>query len=233
MEPTGGVENNTRQMARVCYRNRTLHQFAAPLHHRTRPGGWQSLSLAMAGYEQSDLTVMSTVQDVEPQTLGKESLLPGGFHPFRPNTHKDFANVETNLARSPTDAVITIRVIKSFTYRTTKNLVLKGVDLTKMTIQELEDKCRSGAWVKPRPAAFFLSCPERTVFKGSSLPGWRVFFSRIFPPSRILRQKSPLCQPSSLSIPPQPSSTRSRFTPARTAQRRRTSSLISTSPSGS
>ncbi|CAO1634533.1 unnamed protein product [Parajaminaea phylloscopi] len=85
---------------------------------------------------------------------GEDGLLPGGFHPFRPVTHDDFTNVETNLARPLTDAVITIRVIKSFAYRTTKSLVLKNIDLTKMTVQELEERCRSDVATLPAFKAF-------------------------------------------------------------------------------
>ncbi|RSH84711.1 uncharacterized protein EHS24_006235 [Apiotrichum porosum] len=41
-----------------------------------------------------------------------------------------------------TSATLTIRIIKSFPFRTTKNLVLKDVDLTTMTVGQLMDKCR-------------------------------------------------------------------------------------------
>lgn len=43
-----------------------------------------------------------------------------------------------------TSATLTIRIIKSFPFRTTKNLVLKDVDLTTMTVGQLMDKCREG-----------------------------------------------------------------------------------------
>ncbi|KAM0753083.1 hypothetical protein T439DRAFT_323700 [Meredithblackwellia eburnea MCA 4105] len=45
----------------------------------------------------------------------------------------------TNTLRPATDAVLTIRVIKSFEFRTTKNLILKHVDLTKTTVGELKE----------------------------------------------------------------------------------------------
>lgn len=81
-------------------------------------------------------------------------LAPGGFHPWKPVVDEDdFSNVETNLARPATDAVITIRIIKSFEYRSMKALVLKHVDLTKMTVSELRDHCqkevRSNPTFKP------------------------------------------------------------------------------------
>ncbi|KAK9470725.1 uncharacterized protein V1510DRAFT_422303 [Dipodascopsis tothii] len=47
----------------------------------------------------------------------------------------------TSTLRPATDAVLTIRVIKSFPYRTVKNMILKDVDLTKTTVAELHDLC--------------------------------------------------------------------------------------------
>lgn len=43
-----------------------------------------------------------------------------------------------------TSATLTIRIIKSFTYRTSKNLVLRDVDLTKTTAGELMEMCKNG-----------------------------------------------------------------------------------------
>lgn len=69
-------------------------------------------------------------------------LLPGGFHPFSPNTDS-YSTTETNLQRPNTDAVLTIRVIKSFQFRSMKALVLK-VDLTKETVKGLRERCVKG-----------------------------------------------------------------------------------------
>ncbi|CBQ68641.1 conserved hypothetical protein [Sporisorium reilianum SRZ2] len=69
------------------------------------------------------------------------TLLPGGFHAFNPQA--DFSdNKETNIARPLTDAVITIRIIKSFEFRSMKAYVLKSIDLTTTTIAQLEQLCR-------------------------------------------------------------------------------------------
>jgi Uncharacterized conserved protein (DUF2340) len=78
-------------------------------------------------------------------------LLPGGFHAFKP-TYGDDSSPVTNTQRPNTDAVITVRVIKSFEYRTMKALVLKSVDLTKMTVEELKERCRAG---KEHTSEFF------------------------------------------------------------------------------
>lgn len=70
-------------------------------------------------------------------------------HPWNPQ--EDFLdNTATNLARPVTDAVITVRVIKSFEYRTMKPLVLQHCDLTKMTVASLEERCKHGGWCAGR-----------------------------------------------------------------------------------
>lgn len=70
------------------------------------------------------------------------TLLPGGFHAFNPQA--DFSdNKETNVARPLTDAVITIRIIKSFEFRSMKAYVIKSLDLTTTTISQLEERCRT------------------------------------------------------------------------------------------
>ncbi|SPO28457.1 related to UPF0538 protein C2C4.04c [Ustilago trichophora] len=69
------------------------------------------------------------------------NLLPGGFHAFNPQA--DFStNTVTNAVRPLTDAVITIRIIKSFEFRSMKAYVIKSIDLTTTTISALEEQCR-------------------------------------------------------------------------------------------
>ncbi|KAF8462902.1 hypothetical protein BDZ91DRAFT_732646 [Kalaharituber pfeilii] len=41
------------------------------------------------------------------------------------------------------DATLTIRVIKSFPYRTAKNLVLHSLDLTRLTVRELKERVKN------------------------------------------------------------------------------------------
>jgi len=48
----------------------------------------------------------------------------------------------TNTLRPLTDCFLTIRIIKSFTFRTTKNLLLPHVDCTTTTVGQLKDLCR-------------------------------------------------------------------------------------------
>lgn len=79
-------------------------------------------------------------------TTTPAGLLPGGFHAFAPQS--DFLdNSETNTTRPATDAVITVRIIKSFEYRSMKPFVIRGIDLTRTTVEMLEDKCRNGTCI--------------------------------------------------------------------------------------
>lgn len=52
----------------------------------------------------------------------------------------------TNTLRPLTDSFLTIRIIKSFQFRTSKNLLLPHVDLVMMTVGELKALVLSGAW---------------------------------------------------------------------------------------
>lgn len=100
---------------------------------------------------------MATEERSEAQQgqVDENGLLPGGFHPFRPVLGtNDFSNVETNHARPLTDAVITVRVIKSFAYRSMKALVLRGIDLTSMTVEELKERCKEEVGKQPAFKAF-------------------------------------------------------------------------------
>lgn len=56
----------------------------------------------------------------------------------------------TNLTNPKTSATLTVRVIKSFEFRTTKNVILKGVDLTTTTVQQLVDMCKQEIATQPK-----------------------------------------------------------------------------------
>ncbi|PWN26077.1 hypothetical protein BDZ90DRAFT_267601 [Jaminaea rosea] len=92
---------------------------------------------------------------------------PGGFHAYKPVLSSDdfLSSTETNLARPLTDATITIRVIKSFPYRSVKNLVLNHIDLTKMTVLELEERCRKDVSTLPAFKAFRTHAPKLDCLK--------------------------------------------------------------------
>ncbi|KAI0350103.1 hypothetical protein OH77DRAFT_1489704 [Trametes cingulata] len=54
----------------------------------------------------------------------------------------DISDVPVNLAVPKTDATLTVRVIKSFEYRTEKSLVLHHVNLETTTVGQLKDAVR-------------------------------------------------------------------------------------------
>ncbi|KAI3610481.1 cytoplasmic protein [Moniliophthora roreri] len=56
--------------------------------------------------------------------------------------YTDFIDEHTNVARPKTNAIITVRIIKSFTYRTEKSLVLHDLNLLTTTVGQLKDIAR-------------------------------------------------------------------------------------------
>lgn len=67
-----------------------------------------------------------------------------GAQETRPDAITSFHEPLSSELRPVTDAVLTIRVIKSFEFRTQKSLVLKGVDLEKETVGSLMARVRQG-----------------------------------------------------------------------------------------
>ncbi|KAF8197365.1 hypothetical protein BJ912DRAFT_953223 [Pholiota molesta] len=55
----------------------------------------------------------------------------------------------TDCARPLTSATLTVRVIKSLSYRTEKSLVLHNVDLTTTTVAQLKDIARQAVATQP------------------------------------------------------------------------------------
>jgi hypothetical protein len=62
---------------------------------------------------------------------------------FRPNPDESSQPLATSL-QPTTNATLTIRIIKSFEYRTQRNLVLKGLDLGELSVGGLIERCREG-----------------------------------------------------------------------------------------
>lgn len=56
----------------------------------------------------------------------------------------DFDDTLTNLARPRTSAIITVRVIKSFEFRTERSLVLRDINLETTTVGGLKEIARNG-----------------------------------------------------------------------------------------
>lgn len=58
---------------------------------------------------------------------------------------EDYAPLSSDIDVYPlSNATLTVRVVKSFEYRTFKGLVLKGVDLNKVTVGELMERVKKG-----------------------------------------------------------------------------------------
>ena len=55
-----------------------------------------------------------------------------------------FDDTLTNRARPRTSAVVTVRVIKSFEFRTERSLVLRDIDLDTTTVGDLKELARNG-----------------------------------------------------------------------------------------
>ena len=77
----------------------------------------------------------------------------------------------SSSTRPLTDATLTVRVIKSFRYRTEKGLVLHHVDLTKTTVDELKEMSRQGV-VKCFRMLFLLTASSSVIL---TEPGWMPF----------------------------------------------------------
>ena len=60
--------------------------------------------------------------------------------------YTDFDDTPTNLAKPRTAATLTLRVIKSFEFRTEKSLVLHDVNLETETVGGLKERARQGVY---------------------------------------------------------------------------------------
>lgn len=76
-----------------------------------------------------------------------------------------------STARPVTDATITVRIIKSFRYRTEKSLVLHHIDLTTTTVGGLKEIARNGALLI-RATNHNLFMPGLAI---SVQPGWKPY----------------------------------------------------------
>lgn len=74
-------------------------------------------------------------------------------HPYAPQA-EFLDRTVTSQARPLTSAVITVRVIKSFEYRTMKALVLRDIDLTTTTPARLIEQCRDTVRTQPTFKAY-------------------------------------------------------------------------------
>lgn len=85
-----------------------------------------------------------------PVPLSLPSLdLPSLSVPVYAPVTDEAAHQPTAQERAPRSAAtLTVRVIKSFEFRTMKALVLRGLDLETVTVGELKGRCREGELVR-------------------------------------------------------------------------------------
>lgn len=81
----------------------------------------------------------------------------------------------TNTLRPLSDCFLTIRIIKSFTYRTSKNLLLPHVDVTKTTVGQLKDICRERACRRCRSRRVLSRLIEPVSAELKTAPGFKPF----------------------------------------------------------
>jgi hypothetical protein len=56
----------------------------------------------------------------------------------------EISDVLTNLSKPKTDATLTLRIIKSFEFRTEKSVVLHGINLDTTTLGDLKAQAKQG-----------------------------------------------------------------------------------------
>ncbi|KXN87734.1 UPF0538 protein C2C4.04c [Leucoagaricus sp. SymC.cos] len=61
----------------------------------------------------------------------------------------EISSLTTNLSRPKTSATLTVRIIKSFEFRTEKSLVLHDINLEKTTVGQLKDIAREAVQTQP------------------------------------------------------------------------------------
>ncbi|KAG8904326.1 hypothetical protein FRB99_001911 [Tulasnella sp. 403] len=101
----------------------------------------------------------------------------------------DFDNTSTNLAKPPTAATLTIRVIKSFEFRTEKSLVLHDLNLETTACGELKDKVAQSPIESSALDAADVQIPE--VQKESNSRGTIPRRQPTYPPSSAAQQSTP------------------------------------------
>jgi Uncharacterized conserved protein (DUF2340) len=67
----------------------------------------------------------------------------------------------TNQARPQTNATITVRIIKSFGFRTERSLVLHNVNLITTTVAELKEMAKQGQYMSYGSGSNLIVFPQR------------------------------------------------------------------------
>jgi hypothetical protein len=93
-----------------------------------------------------------------------------------------FDDTLTNLARPRTSAIITVRVIKSFEFRTERSLVLRDIDLDSTTVGDVKEMARNGQF-SARLNELYHPSPDPNslvLIAIQTQPGWKPYRSAHF-----------------------------------------------------
>jgi hypothetical protein len=82
------------------------------------------------------------------------------------------ADTLTSQTLPKTSATLTVRIIKSFTYRTEKSLVLHDVNLVETTVGQLKERAGQGVYAHYSP--WYNSC-NLCVEAVQTQPGWKPY----------------------------------------------------------
>jgi hypothetical protein len=92
-----------------------------------------------------------------------------------------FDDTLTNLARPRTSAIVTVRVIKSFEFRTERSLVLRDIDLDTTTVGNLKEMARNGqSSVRLNELYHQPLTPTLISIAIQTQPGWKPYRSAHF-----------------------------------------------------
>ena len=91
---------------------------------------------------------LTTEQEAVAAATLSSSDLPLAAPTTKTDGEGDISDILTNLARPKTSATLTIRVIKSFEFRSEKSLVLHDINLLVTTIGKLKEMVKDGEFAE-------------------------------------------------------------------------------------
>ena len=93
-----------------------------------------------------------------------------------------FDDTLTNFARPKTSSIVTVRVIKSFEFRTERSLVLRDIDLDTTTVKDLKEIARNGQSSVRLNEPYHPSSNPSTLVSIAikTQPGWKPYRSAHF-----------------------------------------------------
>lgn len=103
----------------------------------------------------------------------------------------DISDVLTNLALPKTSATLTLRIIKSFEYRTERSLVLHNINLETTTVGQLKEIARTGMTLVSASLAVVGPRSSKDPTAIRTQPGWKPYRTTTF--GGFVKSHTPLC----------------------------------------